>query len=191
MPEYSILSDKELVKHIASGDKIAFSALYRRHWKELFGTASRVLRSEDQAEDVVQDVFLSLWDRRTSVDITGNVLAYLHTGIKYRSLNIIQKNVFERDYVQLLVETIERSEQWNAQELLQLKELQQSVNLVIGRMPTKMRAVYQLSRDKYFTHQQIADELGISKETVKKHIQHALQMLKEAIGPALLLLLLK
>ncbi|SDL66508.1 RNA polymerase sigma-70 factor, ECF subfamily [Pedobacter sp. ok626] len=191
MPINANLTDKELIELISVGEESAFSILYRRHWTELFGTACRVLRSEDRAEDVLQEIFLALWTKRSEISITGSVLAYLHTSVRYKSMNLIERDIFERDYIQVLLSTIEQNGDCNAQQLLQLKELEQAIATVVEQMPDKMKVVYKLSRDKYLTHQEIADQLGISKETVKKHIQHALQLLKNAIGISVLLFLLK
>jgi len=183
-------TDTELARLIAIGDKHAFTILYRRHWKVLISTATRVLRSADQAEDIVQEIFYNLWSKREETVITGSVISYLHSSVRYKALNIIGRDIFQKDYLLALYETIELSDKTNAQSQLQLKELELTIKVAINNMPDKMQKVYILSRNEHLTHQQISDRLGISKETVKKHIQHALHLIKNAVKAGFHLLFL-
>lgn len=155
--------------------------LYRRYWEALFTTAAKALRSKDDAADLVQDVFLSFWNRRHQLSITGSLAAYLQTSIKYKAINYIEKNITRRDYLALLTDMLVSYQPPDAEFQLQLKELQQVVQSAVEQMPGKMRAVYELSRQQHLSHKEIAERLGISDETVKKHIQHALQLIKTAI----------
>ena len=181
MEKSLISTDEELIKLISQGDEMAFSQLYRRHWEFLYTTAVKVLRSEDFAVDVVQDVFHSLWIRREEIVIKNAVRGYLYTSVRYKSLNIIKKELSDKDYLDVLMLTIAKYDNDDGQQILQLKELKQNVEKVINSMPEKMKKVYELSRFENLSHQEISVELGISKETVKKHIQHALLILKKSI----------
>lgn len=155
--------------------------LYRRYWEAMFLTAAKALRSQDDAADLVQDVFLSLWNRRHELSITGSLEAYLQTSIKYKVINYIEKNITRRDYLALLADMLVNYQPPDVESQLQLKELQQVVQSAVDQMPDKMRTVYELSRKQHLSHKEIAARLGISDETVKKHIQHALQLIKSAI----------
>ncbi len=185
-------TDQALLKAMAADDREAFTMLYRRYWEDLFATAARVLRSKEEAADVVQDVFLSFWNRRHELDINGPVAAYLRTSARYKAIHYIEKNITRRDYLAMLTET-EVSRLVGSPELqVQLKELQSAIHKAVVQMPPKMQEVYRLSREQHLPHKEIAEQLGISDETVKKHIQHALQAIRKAIGdvPGSLTLLL-
>jgi RNA polymerase sigma-70 factor (ECF subfamily) len=175
-------TDDALLLSVVNGDKSAFTMLYRRYWEPLFITAAKALRSKDDAADVVQDVFLSVWNRRHELSITGSLAAYLQTSVKYKAIHYIEKNITRRDYLSLLTEMLVTWLPPDAETQLQLKELQQVIHSTVEQMPSKMRQVYQLSRQEHLSHKEIAVRLGISDETVKKHIQHALQLIKTAIG---------
>ncbi len=176
-----IYADEVLICQIADDDSNAFTLLYCRHSDDLLLTANRVLRNKTAAADVVQDIFLSLWNRRKGMQITGTVRTYLHTSVRYHCLHYIEKNITRRDYLSRLAETVEEFVSDNIIVELQLKELWKILHEVVSHLPPRMQEVYKLSRDENLTHKEIAERLNVSVETVKKHIQHALQHIKSAI----------
>ncbi len=89
--------DTELIQMMAAYSQETFSMLYHRYWEELFATAARVLRGKEEADDVFQDVFLSLWHRRQKLNIEGSLPAYLHTSIRYKCLHDIEINITRRE----------------------------------------------------------------------------------------------
>lgn len=162
--------------------------LYRRYWEELFVTAARALRDKEGAEDVVQDVFVSLWNRRCELKIEGSLAAYLHTSVRYKAIQYIEKNITRRDYLAVLADVSVNFIPPNAIVNLQLKELQQIVESTVIKMPPKMQQAYRLSRQQHLSHKEIAEEMDVSAETVKKHIQHALQLIKSALQYSFILI---
>jgi RNA polymerase sigma-70 factor (family 1) len=182
--ETSLDSDGDLLRRMAAGDQAAFTSLYRRHWESLFVTTVRVIRSKEDAEDIIQEVFTSLWNRRGSLDIAGPLAGYLQASVKYKAISYIDRNITRRHYLQTLSNTAEMPIDVSPEVLLRVKEVQQLLETVIAHMPPKMREVYQLSRQQHLSHREIASRLGISEETVKKHIQNALQLLRSAMGKA-------
>lgn len=183
-------SDKELLNRMAQGDNEAFTTVYKRYWEDLFVTAARMLREKKEASDIVQDVFLSLWNRRGELNITGSLAAYLHTGVRYQCTHYIEKNITRKGYLAYLVETVDNYCSEDASNALQLKELQQILHKTVNSMPPKMQVVYKLSRHELRNHKEIAKDLNISVETVKKHIQHALHQIKAALVSHLLCFLI-
>ena len=177
-------SDGDLLQRMADNDQEAFNFLYRKHWESLFVTTVRVIGSKEDAEDIIQEVFASLWNRRKALILTGPLAGYLHASVKYKAINYIEKNITRRHYLEVLSKVADTGAPVTPEVLLQVKEVQQLIQTVIGNMPPKMREVYQLSRQEHLTHREIAVRLAISEETVKKHIQHALQLLRSAMGKA-------
>jgi RNA polymerase sigma-70 factor (ECF subfamily) len=182
MSDHIIHTDESLLQRMRSDDQEAFSLIYRRYWEGLFITAAKALRGKQEAEDVVQDVFLSLWNRRKELNIEGSLAAYLQTSIRYKAIHYIEKNITRRDYLALLTETAVNTLPDSVEMQLHLKEIQQTIHQVVAGMPPKMQEVYRLSRQEHLSHKEIAEKLGITTETVKKHIQHALQLIKTALG---------
>ncbi|GGB02490.1 RNA polymerase sigma factor [Puia dinghuensis] len=184
MKETVLDNDGDLLRRMAGDDQSAFTTLYRRHWESLFVTTVRVIGNKEDAEDIIQEVFASLWNRRRSLDLTGPLAGYLQVSVKYKAINYIDKNITRRHYLQALSKAAETGAPASPEVLLRVKEVQQLIQTVIENMPPKMREVYQLSRQQQLTHKEIATRLGISEETVKKHIQNALQLLRSAMGKA-------
>ncbi|MBS1632228.1 MAG: RNA polymerase sigma-70 factor [Bacteroidetes bacterium] len=181
-------TDQQLLELIARDDETAFTELYHRYWEGLFITAAKALRNKTEAGDVVQDIFLSLWKRRHELKIEGTLTSYLHSAIRYKVINYISKDITRYDYLALLADV---SVNWlppDAEVSLQLKELHRAVNNVVIQMPPKMQQVYKLSRQDQLSHKEIADKLSLSVETVKKHIQHALQLIKTRLQYASVIL---
>ena len=178
IPGVIIDTDAKLLEQIAAGDNRAFTTLYRRYWEGLFVTAAKALRSKEEAADVVQDVFLSLWNRRKGINVQGSLAAYLHTSVRYKCIHYIEKNINRRDYLELLTEVAVNTSPLDPEVSLQVKELEEAINKTISKMPSKMQEVYKLSRQQHLSHKEIADSMSISVETVKKHIQHALSLIR-------------
>jgi RNA polymerase sigma-70 factor (family 1) len=169
---------------MAGDDQAAFTSLYRRHWESLFVTTVRVIGNKEDAEDIIQEVFASLWNRRKALNLTGPLAGYLHASVKYKAINYIERNITRRHYLDVLSKAAGTGAPISPEVVLRVKEMQQLIQTVIGKMPPKMREVYQLSRQEHLTHREIAARLAISEETVKKHIQNALQLLRSAMGKA-------
>lgn len=182
MPPQSTHTDEVLLQLMSSDDQEAFTLIYRRYWEGLFITAAKALRGKQEAEDVVQDVFLSLWRRRKELQVEGSLAAYLQTSVRYKAIHYIEKNITRNDYLALFIDVAVNTSTSPVDIQLQLKEVQQTIHDAVAKMPPKMQEVYRLSRHEHLTHKEIAEKMGISTETVKKHIQHALQLIKNALG---------
>ena len=178
-----IYTDEELLLKMADDNRQAFTVLYRRYWEDLFVTAAKALRGKEEAADVVQDVFISFWNRRKELNIKGSVPAYLHTSIRYKCIHYIEKNITRRDYLLQLADVEVSNPSGNAETNLQLKEMQQIVSNTVAKMPAKMQEAYKLSRQEHLSYKQVAESMGISVETVKKHIQYALHLIRTNLPP--------
>jgi RNA polymerase sigma-70 factor (ECF subfamily) len=186
----SLCTDEELLQEMAEGRQEAFKLLYRRYWEEMFVTATNALRNKDDAADVVQDIFLSIWNRRHELDIRESVAAYLHSSVRYKCIHYIEKNITRHDYLVHLADVAVSFSHPNAEIDLQLKELQQTIRKSIDRMPPKMQKAYKLSRQEHLTYKEISNSMSISVETVKKHIQHALCFIRKDLPPYTLFLII-
>jgi RNA polymerase sigma-70 factor (ECF subfamily) len=183
-------SDDQLLRRISNGDQEAFSILYNYYWESLFTSAAQALRSYEEAADIIQEVFLSIWQRRGELHISGSLAAYLQTSVRYKAIRVIERNINRRDYLAMLNETA--SHLWNdsQENAMNLKEVQKVIHEVVETMPPKMQEAYILSREENLSHKEIAQRMGISTETVKKHLQHALSLIKKALAHHSLLVVL-
>ncbi|NML38673.1 sigma-70 family RNA polymerase sigma factor [Chitinophaga sp. G-6-1-13] len=172
MTDYTFYADEELVHLMAADDHAAFTEIYNRYWKRLYVLAYDRLHSRELAEDVVQDVFTGLWQRR-SQSVIRSLPAYLATANRYAVFAQLSKTARVTT-----VETLPESLQAVTDETAQLHFLQQSMEHQLKQLPEKCRLVFNYSRNAGLTNREIADQLQISEKAVEKHITKALQRLR-------------
>ncbi|MBO9202965.1 MULTISPECIES: RNA polymerase sigma-70 factor [Niastella] len=181
--DHELHTDQVLLQQLSQNDQAAFTAIYERYWKSLFREAMNVLRSQKEAEDCVQELFVSIWNRRQSLSITS-LKAYLNTAIRYQCIDRIEKDMIRGGYLDDFITYLEahQTSMPSIEEELYARELAANIDQVMDKMPDKMREVFRLSRQEQLTHREIATRLQISEETVKKQIYLALKILKSNLG---------
>ena len=181
MAVYNLLSDDELLHLLKEGDRKAFSEIYNRYKGLLYIHAFNKLRDEDEAADIVHDLFAALWDRHKTLEITGHFSGYLYTSIRNRIFKLIAKKSNAQSYITAITKSIHDGHCITDHRVRQ-NMLTEIIEKEIASLPSKMRIVFELSRKSNFTHKKIADHLDISEETVKSHISHALKQLRVKLG---------
>ncbi len=148
--------------------------------------ANRLVCLED-AEEVVQDIFVSLWNRRKRIQLQTSLSSYLAVSIKYKIINTFSKYHHQQLYIDALLHTTGIDD--STQEWLAFEELQEQIQKTIHELPEKCKLVYQLSRDHGFSQKQIADELQIAEKTVEAHLHKATKTLRAKLSHFLYTLL--
>lgn len=176
-------SEKLVVNGLRKGDTEAFKYLYDTHYQVLCHFASRYLRDDYLAESVVGDVMFHLWENHERIEVEVSLRSYLIRCVRNSCLDHLRKN---REKYEIATEAIPPSSDetmvtGNGEQLL-AKELAEKLDEAIAALPLECRTVFELSRFAGKKHAEIALELGISVNTVKYHIKHALQMLNERLG---------
>lgn len=182
MQPVRIPNDESLLHRLSTGDRDAFTQLYEKYWEPLFLTAAKALRSETEAADVVQDVFLSLWRRRTELHIRGSLEGYLHTSVRFHALHFIEKHISRSDYLEHLKSVQIQYSETSVYQQADAKKIAFVIASAVKEMTPKMQEAYRLSREQHLTHKEIAARMQVSEQTVKKHIQHALAEVKKALA---------
>lgn len=184
---YANLSDEELLAYVSQSDTKAFKELHNRYWQVLFAHAHRVLRDEDEAEDVVQEVFLKVWEKSGEIACKTNFSGYLYMTCRNKVLNAIRKRSIQDSFI---TELAQYAQEYNGGiiEAISVKEINQALDSQMEALPRKMRQVFELSRKKHYTHSEIAEELDISVTTVKKQINNALKIIRLGMEHITLLL---
>ncbi|WP_205513844.1 RNA polymerase sigma-70 factor [Longitalea arenae] len=189
--DYVQHTDQFLLQQLTHDDQKAFTAIYQRYWKSLFREAMNVLRSQGEAEDCVQELFISLWKRRQVLSVTSSLKAYLQTAVRYQCIDRIEKEMIQGGYLEDFTSYLaEHHAIPTIEEELYARDLAANIDQLMEKMPGKMREVFRLSRQEHLTHREIADRLQISEETVKKQIYLALKILKSHLGDASLAMLI-
>jgi RNA polymerase sigma-70 factor (family 1) len=170
-------------KEIRQQNALVFERYYRENYKRFFLMACRYLKDSVQAEEIVNDVFMKLWEDGINLHIETSLRSYIYRAVINRSLNAIQKN--RREYAQRMdIQSLpDEGYEWK-----QIEENEQLATLyaAIEQLPEKCRQVFEMSRFEELKQQEIADKLGISVKTVKNHITLALKQLHTVLVKFLL-----
>lgn len=173
--------DQQLISLVRSGDRLAFTELYHRYKDRMLALAFRKLGNFSDAEEIVQDIFLDLWNRRELVDINNNVGSYLCVSVKYRVINaqnrMFRTKNFQNELVYLLWETPGTRPCPNSS-----RELESEIDHLIKKLPNKCRTVYTLSRVRGYSKKEILQIMRISEKTFESHLTKALNMLRENLS---------
>ena len=179
------LSDTQLLNLIAKGNQMAFSEIYERYWESLLHAAAKVLKDKTAAQDAVQEVFIDIWRKRSSISIE-NVPAYFHKAIQYKVISQIRKArlpLAKLDFVHHFLETND------TEEALHFNELTTILENAIDQLPDKCGTVFRMSRYEQLSNKEIAEKLDLSVRTVDNHIGNALKNLRYALKGAVGLVL--
>lgn len=176
-------TDQQLVISLRNGDTGAFAEIYERYWSRLLIYTMRVIRRQPDAEDIVQELFVSIWRRRQEIDIGNALSTYLYNSVRYLAIRHIEKNSTYSNYLQRLAVRIAGEETAGIEAEIFGRELEGQIDQLIQELPEKMREVFILSRRHHLSYKEIADRLHISEETVRKQVYKSLQILRSRLGP--------
>jgi len=175
------VDDRELVVMLQAGDTEAFTELYNRYKSPLIIHSYKKIGDLEDAKEIVQEVFSTLWSQREQLPSIQQVSGYLYTMVRNKVLNYIEHKQVEARYALNFQRFIDEGH--NSSDIqIREKELQQMIDREIAALPPKMREVFILSRKEHLTHKEIAERLNISEFTVKNHIKGALKILRLKIG---------
>ncbi len=176
------LSDEELILLLKKGSNTAFTEIYDRYWQKLFTAAANKLHDLEEAEDIVQQLFVSIWIRREELDIHSNVRSYLAVAVKYRVLKHLNARAKYRHFSDVTANTVlaelvdDSTQQW-----LEFYEVSERLRFLITALPEKCRLVFEMSRTDGQSHRQIAAQLQLSEKTVEWYIGKAIKFLKKGL----------
>ncbi|MEN8157118.1 MAG: RNA polymerase sigma-70 factor [Bacteroidota bacterium] len=165
-------------------DQGAFENLFREYFPPLMAFARKILVDEDDAREVVQKVFISLWEKRSEIDLSTTLKSYLFTSVHNRSLNVI------RDRKKFSSEELpEVAGNWDVSAQIESMELEGKIMDVIEGLPEKCREIFRLNRFDGLKYSEIANQLGISVKTVENQMSKALKILREKLSRYMTILL--
>jgi RNA polymerase sigma factor (sigma-70 family) len=163
LSDYSTYSDEQLVALLKESDEQAFDAIYYRYWKRMIALAFAKIKLYEESEDIVHDIFTSLWHRREGVNIQS-LENWLAVSVKYKVVNLINRKLkreISTDAVPERVFIDTKAEQ---------HFIDQQVNTMLEQLPERSRIVFQYSRQLGYSNKEIASTLQLAEKTVEKHI---------------------
>lgn len=175
---FSKYSDQELIQLLKKGNQKAFKQIYHLYWDKLLYLAGKKLQDLQESENIVQDIFLSLWERRETLDIHSTLEGYLVVSVKYRVLNFLAAKQRLKLYQQDAKEnTLEKT---SMEYSMDIKEMLSMLTVLTDKLPEKCRLAYTL-RSEGFSYKEIATHMEISEKTVENHIGRALKELRVGV----------
>ena len=199
-------NDRQLTEAVLSGDQRAFEQMFRNLYNRLKAFAMAVTQDEKEAEDIVQDSFLSLWEivhrtaelpkDPTSPPHIRSVNAYLFQTVRNRCMNyakhmaVVQQVMVMNEDEELIESLTALDMQADAAQDTIYKELKNTIEALIAQMPARQREVFLLSREQQLSNAEIAQQCGVSVKAVEKHITASLKYLREHLKEEHLMALL-
>ncbi|SDF11917.1 RNA polymerase sigma-70 factor, ECF subfamily [Mucilaginibacter pineti] len=173
----NVQTDEELLLLLSGDSEKAFDELYNRYWKKLFVVAMQTLKDQEQAEEIVHDVFLKLWSLRTTLKVEKSLSLYLAAAVKYHVLNHLAKQKRRAVLWEKKPQPVQEAEETTA-DWLREKELMLELKYAVSALPDKCRIVYTMSREQGLTTKQISAELDIPLNTVESQLSRSLKLLR-------------
>jgi RNA polymerase sigma-70 factor (ECF subfamily) len=187
------ISADEFVTGLRNNDELVFEKVFKDYYEVLCNYANNMICNIDDAEEIVQNMYLTIWEKRENVNIHTSIKSYLYKAVYNSCLNWMKHNRIRQKHGEATRHQTELYIDDSSEHLLG-KELEEQIGLAINSIPKKCRTVFKLSRFENLTYSEIADQLNLSVKTVDNHMVKALRILRERLKdylPLLLWLVLK
>jgi len=176
----------DLLLRLKNGDMLAFDRVYELYSHKLFLFVFRILKNDDEAEDIVQEVFVKIWESRDKLTDYKLLNSYIFTIAYNNSIDLIRKRINNSKYLERLKKSSVIHETPSIIGEVEFNELSSRVEKLIANLPVRQKEVYLLHREKGLTYPEIAEQLGITKNTVENHMAKALIYLRQNIDKSFL-----
>ncbi len=174
---YQAYPDTALVSLLNTGDHDAFAEIYNRYVELLYRHAHKVLNDTDACNDVVQDVFLAVWNKHETLQIKDSLSAYLYRAVRNRVLDYVSRQVVADRYVDSIRDFASQG-LCLTEESIREKELLALIEAEKAKLPPRTRHVFELNREQDLSYKEIGEQLHISEKTVKKQVHNALRAIR-------------
>jgi RNA polymerase sigma-70 factor (ECF subfamily) len=173
------LNNEQLIPLLLSGDERTFESVYKHFLKPLHSYAISILKDEEVAKGTVQNIFLKLWERKSTLSFNGSLKAYLYSAVYHECLNYIRHEKVKLNHQDHLVYNMKTTEEHDSG--IELTDLKGKLQQILNNLPEKCRTVFQLSRFEELKYREIAEQMGISVKTVEAHMGKALKILRQEL----------
>ncbi|MBD0832569.1 RNA polymerase sigma factor [Aestuariibaculum sediminum] len=172
--------DSDILNRLKKGDKQALTELYNRYWKTLYISSYNLLKNKELCEEIIQDVFIDVWNYKENLQIKISLKSYLYACVRYKVFSEFRKNKIQS--VELMEGLNDRFQYATPETKLMHEELVMQIDAIVKTLPERCQEVYLLSRNQQLSHKEISEKLGISTKTVENHITLALKTIRSSLG---------
>lgn len=178
------LADSDLIALLHLDNHQAFAELTRRYWQDLFNHVCTKIKNTEEAQDIIQDIFLGVWKNRADIycDNQGRLSSYLYKSAKYASINYFSRPGVAIRGQEVLEEMLAYPTGLKSDQGLLLKELHDVVDAELSELPDRLQLPYRLSREQHLSIREIALRLSVSEQTVKNNITDVLNRIRFRLG---------
>ena len=160
-----------------NGEQGTFERLFKTHFKSLYAYALTIVKNEMVAEEMVQNVFFKIWEKKAGLNLQSPALAYLYKSVYHESLNYLKHQKVKVAYQSHTAYQLKNQTDQASKKVL-LSELEQQINKALSELPEQCRTIFQMSRFEELKYQEIADQLGLSIKTVENQMGKALKLMR-------------
>ena len=177
------ICDFELISRIKEGDESAFRIVFDLYSSKLYAFSYRFLKEKEPCQEVVQEVFLNLWINRAKLDTQYPIAPYLYTITRRLTLNVLRHVATSQSAMNKMWLNVKKVSNETEQEVF-LDDLSRFTEQVLSKMPKQQQLIFRMSRHQELSYDEIAEELNLSRNTVKNHLVAALKTLRTQFNKA-------
>lgn len=170
-------------------DDHSFEQLFKSHFKALHAYANVILKDDDDAEEIVQNMFLKFWEKRDLLNVQTSLKAYLYKCVYHDSLNFLKHQKIKTKYQDFAGYTM-NDQHLPASSKVEMTELEYNLSLALNKLPEQCRTIFQMSRFEELKYKEIAERMGLSIKTIENQMGKALRILRLELADFLSLILL-
>jgi RNA polymerase sigma-70 factor, ECF subfamily len=174
----NLQDEHQLFLKMQKGDNAAFEEIFRLYYQPLCFYALRIMQSDEKAEELVQDFFVSFWEKRNQIQIETSLKSYLFRSVKNQCLNRIKHEQIKLEYARKVIADAETSDY--SDHFLEV-DLKKDIEESIASLPEKRQEIFRLSREEGLKYREIAEKLDISIKTVEAQMGLAIKTLREKL----------
>ena len=180
LSKFMSIDDDNILIRLKEGDKRALTILYNNYWKPLYISSFNLLKDKEVCEEIIQDVFIEIWNKRSDIQIKVSLKSYLYACVRYKVFAEFRKS---KNLPIAIYEDLNNRFQYASPETQMMhEELKKQVSLVVESLPEKCKMVFKLSRIEQLSHKEISEQLNVSTKTIENHITKALKILRLSLG---------
>lgn len=174
---YAIMKDKEIIEKVKLGDSVAFALLYDQYWLKVYNFTQLYITSSFDVSEIVQDVFVKVWEYRESFDKSQNFDGFLFITTRNIIFNYTRKHFNELNFKMTALRGIENS--YSIEEELDAADLKKYIDELIAQLPPQRQRIFRMSREEHLSNREIAERCAISEKAIERQITLALKFIKE------------
>lgn len=171
------IPDSDILLAIRQGNERVYETIFRKHYQALCNYACGILKDMDDAEEVVQSIFLKLWEQREGIEISVSLKSYLYRAVHNICLNRLKHLKIQETYRQYVGDYLEETFD-SATDIMDKNELENRISEALEKLPEQCRLIFKMSRFEELKYQEIADKLGLSIKTIENQIGKALRIMR-------------